>query len=137
MSFVLSYRDLISRLSIFIVYFWFGFIKITGQSPASELVMALQRQTLPFFDPKTFVILLGVVEVVIAVMYLIRPITKYAFLTSILHMGTTFLPLIVLPAIAWQSALIPTLEAQYILKNLILVALMIEIYGHYAKNNNR
>ncbi len=98
--------------------------------------MALQKETLPFFNPTTFVILLGVIEVVIAIMYLIKPITKLAFVVSILHMCTTFLPLIVLPAIAWQSFLIPTLEAQYILKNFILVALMIEIYGHGTKTKH-
>lgn len=130
-----TYRlvDWFSRLSIFLVYFWFGIIKVTGQSPASGLVMELQKVTLPFFDSNSFVVLLGLVEVIIGLMYLYKPLTRFATIVAVLHMFTTFLPLILLPSIAWTGFLIPTLEAQYILKNFILVALMLQIYLNYRR----
>ena len=125
--------DWFSRLSIFLVYFWFGIIKVTGQSPASALVMELQKATLPFLDSNSFVVLLGIVEVLIGLMFLYKPITKVTFGISILHMCTTFLPLIFLQSLSWNGFLIPTLEAQYILKNFVLVALMMQIFVNYKR----
>lgn len=128
-----KYIDTFSRLSIFLAYFWFGIIKVTGQSPASPLVIDLQKATLPFLDSNSFVIFLGLTEVIIGLLYLYKPLTKITFVLSIAHMATTFLPLIFLPNIAWTGFLLPTLEAQYILKNFILVALMVQVYLNYKK----
>lgn len=38
-------------------------------------------------------------------------------------MIATILPLILLPSIAWSGFLVPTLEGQYIIKNLAIMAL--------------
>lgn len=130
---LLNYSDVFSRFAIFLVYFWFGIIKITGQSPATSLVIDLQKVTLPFFDSYSFLILLGIIEVLIGIGFLIKPLTKYVFIVAILHMGTTLLPLLFLQDISWQAFLIPTLEAQYIIKNIVLIALMITIFKEYTE----
>jgi uncharacterized membrane protein YkgB len=37
------------------------------------------------------------------------------------------LPLLLLPTLTWQSLLIPTLAGQYIIKNIVIVALALSV----------
>jgi uncharacterized membrane protein YkgB len=49
-------------------------------------------------------------------------------------MPLTILPLILLPNISWQIILfVPTLEGQYIIKNLVLISAAIVIGGKVRK----
>src|SRR4051812_43464000 len=101
-----------SRLALFIIYFWFGILKVLGSSPANPLVASLLKKTLPFISAPTFFIILGLCEMALGVLFLLPRYTKIAKILFSLHMITTFMPLILLPAMTWQSALVPTLEGQ-------------------------
>ena len=50
----------VARLAIFIVFFWFGFLKVLGLSPANSLVSSLLEKTLSFISFDTFIILFGI-----------------------------------------------------------------------------
>jgi len=39
----------------------------------------------------------------------------------------TFLPLFILPEVTWSGFLVPTLEGQYIIKNIVIIATAIGI----------
>lgn len=114
-----------ARLALFVIYFWFGFLKLIDVSPANPLVMQLQRKTLPFLSFHQFIVPFALFEMLIGVLFLFPELTQLASSLFALHMLTAFLPLICLPALAWQKFLAPTLEGQYILKNLALIALVI------------
>lgn len=118
----------IARLSLFIIYFWFGILKALGMSPAADLVRQLHAQTIPFINFDTFYVVFALIEVGIGILFLFPKYTKPAVLFLGVHMLTTALPLILLPSIAWQAWLTPTLEGQYIIKNLALAACAIGIY---------
>lgn len=120
---------LISRLAIFIIYFWFGTLKIAGISPANSLVTSLLQKTLPLLPFNQFSPILGWYEVIIGILFLIPRCERLAIALLIPHLITTFLPLIFLPSISWQSFLAPTLEGQYMIKNLIIAALVFSIYS--------
>ena len=47
-----------ARFSIFLIFFWFGFIKLLGLSPASPLAEALTAKTvgMQYFDALFFVL---------------------------------------------------------------------------------
>lgn len=117
----------LSRIAIFIIYFWFGFLKLIDSSPANPLVESLLNKTLPFIGFNQFIIFLGLWEMIIAIAFLIPRLEKAAITILAVHMTTTFMPLFLLPAIAWKNFLIPTLEGQYIIKNLITIALAVNI----------
>lgn len=117
----------LARLSIFAIYFWFGFLKLIDSSPANPLVESLLNKTLPYVSFNQFIIFLGIWEMVIGVIFLIPKLEKAAITILALHMITTFMPLILLPTMAWKSFLIPTLEGQYMIKNLITIALAVNI----------
>ncbi len=127
-SFLEKYYLWISRLSIFIVYFWFGGLKLIGYSPAHELVGSLLEKTIPFLSIDIFILILGYFEVFIGILWLIPKVEKIVLSLTVVHIITTFGPLVFLPAIAWENFLIPTLVGQYILKNFLILSLGIVIY---------
>lgn len=117
----------LSRASIFIIFFWFGSLKLINESPANPLVGSLLNKTLPFIGFNQFIIFLGIWEIIIGVVFLIPKAERIAIILLIPHMITTFMPLIFLPGVAWKSFLVPTLEGQYIIKNLLIIALAVNI----------
>lgn len=117
----------LARISLFIIFFWFGSLKLIDASPANPLVESLLNITLPFIGFNQFIIFLGIWEMVIGIVFLIPKAERIAIVLLIPHMITTFMPLIFLPGIAWKSFLIPTLEGQYIIKNLLIIALAVSI----------
>lgn len=124
---VTKFSFVFSHVALSLVMIWFGSLKFFGISPANELVDALLQLTLPFIPFSVFIIILGAVEVLIGILFLIPKMERIAITVLILHMFTTILPLFMLPEIAWQGPLLPTLEGQYVIKNVVLVALAIGI----------
>lgn len=120
----------LARIALFVIFFWFGALKVIGASPANVLVAELLQQTLPFLTFNQFIIGFGVFEMIIGLAFIIPRLERLAMALLVPHMVTTLLPLILLPEVAWQAAFIPTLEGQYIIKNLALVAVAFGIAAH-------
>ncbi len=120
---------LTARMALAIIYIWFGALKVIGESPANPLVANLLEHTLPFISFSTFIIWFGVLEVAIGVLFLIQKFDRITLPIFAAHMITTLLPLALLPSVAWNGFLIPTLEGQYMIKNVALIALAVGIYG--------
>jgi len=117
-----------ARFAIFAIYFWFGLLKILGLSPAGPLVHSLFDQTLGFILPfETFYLLFSGFEMLIGILFLFPHTTRLAFILLAAHMITTSGPLVLLPKMIWQAPFVPTLEGQYIIKNLALIATAISI----------
>lgn len=119
-----------SRFAIFLVYFWFGILKVLGESPANPLVAELLERTLPGITFESFIFAFGILEVLIAIMILIPHLERLAIFVLVLHMITTIMPLFLLPQIAWSGFLVPTLEGQYIIKNILIIALAVVILSN-------
>lgn len=117
----------VSRIALFVVFFWFGILKVLSLSPASPLVSDLLAQTLPFLSPECFIVWFGAFECLIGITFLIRGLERISIALLVVHMITTFGPLVFLPEIAWTQSFVPTLEGQYIIKNLVIIALGIGI----------
>lgn len=121
---------LLARCALFIVYFWFGILKLFDASPANPLVADLLARTMPFISFGHFIIVLGSVEMIIGLAFLIRGFERVALGLLALHMVTTFMPLVLLPAVTWQGIFTPTLEGQYIIKNLLIIAAALTVAAH-------
>jgi hypothetical protein len=118
-----------NRAMIALVYIWFGLLKVVGTSPAEGLVTKLFNMTLePYMGIQTFLVMLGIGECAIGLLWLFPSLTKIAFWVMIAHMCTTFLPVIFLPNETWQSFLTLTLTGQYIIKNVVLLSASWFIY---------
>lgn len=119
-----------ARLALFIVFFWFGILKIIGTSPANPLVMDLMNTTLPFMTWDTFIILFAIYEMIIGISFLFPKLARLSIALLIPHMIMTILPLFLLSDMTWQGFLTPTIEGQYIIKNLVIIALAMGVAAH-------
>lgn len=127
----------IMRISLAVVYIWFGGLKIFGMSPAGELV----EQTVYWFEPQVFIPTLGVFEVLIGLGLLIKRLIPYTIPLLLMHMAATFFPVFILKTICFDAfPYCPTLAGQYIIKNLILISGALVVAGkhnekYYAEMN--
>jgi uncharacterized membrane protein YkgB len=114
------------RMTLGVVFAWFGALKPLGLSPADALI----RRTVYWVDPGWFIPFLGWWEVLIGVGLLVRPLNRLAILLLFLQMPGTMLPLFLLPEVCFLHVpWAPTLEGQYIIKNLVLVSAAIVVGG--------
>lgn len=119
-----------ARIGIFIVFFWFGILKVLGLSPASGLVQRLFEETVSFVSFNSFLIGFGIFECLIGILFMIKGLERVVIPLLLIHMITTFGPLIFLPQETWQTFFAPTLEGQYIIKNVVIIACAIGIASH-------
>lgn len=117
----------LARFGLFLVFFWFGLLKVIGLSPASGLVQRLFEQTIPFLTFQQFIIAFGLFECLIGVLFLIRGLERVVIPLLFLHMVTTVMPLFLLTSETWSDFLVPTLEGQYIIKNILIIATAVGI----------
>jgi uncharacterized membrane protein YkgB len=134
-SFFKKIWEPISRISLFIVFFYFGLLKVLNLSPATPLVESLASKTISFLNFNFFIVFFGFFEMMIGLAFIIPKLERLAVFLLGLHMITTFLPLVLLPKITWTGFLVPTLEGQYIIKNLVIISLAFAISAH-LKNKN-
>lgn len=118
------------RFALFTVFFWFGILKIIGTSPANPLVSSLLDKTMPFMTWDVFIILFAIYEMIIGISFLIPKMERISLALLIPHMIMTALPLFMLTSTTWQGFMTPTLEGQYIIKNLVIISLAIGISAH-------
>ena len=127
-----KYCQVLMRTSLAIIFIWFGLLKPLGMSPEEELI----RNTVYFFPPGIVLFVLGCWEVIIGIGLLYKPLLRVALLLLLIELPGTFLPLIVLPEICFNS--IPfglTLEGQYIVKNLFLIGAAFVIGSKVAQHS--
>lgn len=108
------------RISIGVVFVWFGTLKMVRASPVSELV----AKTVYFFDPEWFVPVLGLVEVLIGAGLLARVALRLILLLFWSQILGTFLVLVLRPDVAFQGGnpLLLTVEGEFVIKNLVLLS---------------
>lgn len=126
-----------ARVALFVVFFWFGMLKLLELSPASPLAEALTAQTvgLEYFD--LLFKGLSLIECLIGILFLIPKVTRIVIPLLLVHMAVVSAPLVLVPAHVWTGFLVPTLEGQYILKNLVIVAVAIGIAAQTRPLVNR
>jgi len=113
------------RISMGIVFFWFGFLKFfPGISPAEGIaVKTINIITFELFSPRTILIILAIWESVIGIGLILGIYMREVLLLLFLQMIGTFTPLFFFPAEAFTEIPYgPTLEGQYIIKNIVIVA---------------
>ncbi|MBR9990327.1 MAG: DoxX family membrane protein [Gemmatimonadetes bacterium] len=110
----------ILRLALGLVFVWFGALKfVPGLSPAEDLV----RATVPFLPGEFFLPFLGLWEVAIGLGFLTGRALRLTILLLFLQMPGTLAPVVLLPERVFT--IFPyglTLEGQYIVKNMVLIA---------------
>jgi len=117
----------VARFSIFLIFFWFGLIKVLGISPASPLAEALTVKTVGMQYFHILFVVLALLECIIGVLFLLPKMTRVVIPLLLFHMLIVCSPLVLVPEYTWQAPAVPTLEGQYIIKNVVVVAVAIGI----------
>ena len=127
-------NDYLIRVPIFIIFFWFGFLKVIGLSPAQQFVEDTVYW-MPFLSAEVWTIIIGYWEMLIAICFLFKRTTLLGMILLFIQMSGTFLPLLILPDVTFQNSnpFLPTLEGQYIIKNIIIITAAILIGRKYLK----
>lgn len=118
------------RISVGVVFLWFGLLKIFDVSPVSGLV----AKTIYWFDPDLVVPALGAVEVFVGLCLLAGRLMRLALPLLVLQMAGTFLVLVLLPEIAFRDGnpLLLTVEGEFVIKNLVLFSAALVIGSRLA-----
>lgn len=116
---------LITRIALGVVFLWFGALKFLPGMSEAEDVARRTLATLSFglLPPQICLYLLATWECAIGVGLLWGRFLKITLGLMFLQMMGTFLPLLLFPSETWKHfPYAPTLEGQYIIKNLVLIA---------------
>src|SRR5687768_13344926 len=129
-SFMRRYGVRAFRWALAGIFIVFGILKPLGVSPAVELVMRTV-DWVPLVGARAMLHAIGWWDVAIVVCLLVRPLARLGILLLALQMVGTFLPLLIVPEACYarKPALggrfemwTFTTEAQYILKNLLIIS---------------
>lgn len=119
------YGLLLLRISLGIVFFWFGFLKFfPGLSPAQDLATrTIETLSFGLIGPEVSIYILAVWECLIGLGLLIGRYMRVTLLLLFLQMIGTVSPVFLFPSeVFTRIPYAPTLEGQYIIKNLVLVS---------------
>ncbi len=113
------------RVSVGVVFLWFGFLKFfPGLSPAQDLASdTISVLTFGLISPQIAVFILAVWETLIGLGLLTGFFLRGTLLLLWLQMLGTLTPLFLFPNLSFTVfPIAPTLEGQYIVKNLVLIS---------------
>lgn len=119
------YSVTLLRLSLGIIFLWFGVLKFfPGASPADDLATrTIERLTFGAVAPWLSLPLLATWEVVIGLGLITRRFMRATIVLLLVQMAGTVTPLFLFPEETWtRFPVAGTLEGQYIIKNLVLIA---------------
>lgn len=112
------------RISMGIIFTWFGALKLfPGLSPAQDLALrTIDVLTFGLIPGWLSLGLLALLEVAIGVGFLTGRYMRLTLLLLIFQMAGALSPLVIFPDEVFSAGLYaPTLEGQYIIKNLVLI----------------
>lgn len=120
----------ILRISLGVIFLWFGLLKVMGMSPVVAFIDATYG-----WMPNGFITFLGYWEILVGLGLLFKKFLRATLFLLWLQMAGTFFSIIELPSMFF-SDLNPfklTLEGEFVIKNLVLVAAGLVIGGYEIK----
>ena len=108
------------RVTLAIVFIWFGALKVAGKSPVEDLV----ADTVYWVDAGPFVIFLGLWEIAIGLGLILGLALRLVLLLFFAQMLGTFLTVVIHPGVVFEDSnpLLLTVTGEFIVKNLVLIA---------------
>ena len=113
------------RISLGINFFWFGVIKFfPGLSPAESLAtQTIEQLSFGYLQPSVSIYLLAIWETLIGLGLIFGLYLRATLFLLFTQMLGTLTPLLLFPGETFiQFPYAPTLEGQYIIKNLVLIS---------------
>jgi uncharacterized membrane protein YphA (DoxX/SURF4 family) len=124
-SWMAEYGVVVLRISLGVVFFWFGILKFfPGLSPAQDLATrTISLLTFGLVPPQVSIPVLAAWECVIGLGLIFNLFMRVTLLLLWVQMLGTITPLVLFPGEAFlRIPYAPTLEGQYIIKNMVLIS---------------
>ena len=122
----------VARVAIFVIYFYFGFLKLIVESPATPLAEAfIAKLGMGAYFHELFIIL-AAFECLIGILFLFPKATRVVIPLLFIHMIIVCAPLLFVPNLVFVKPFVPTLEGQYIIKNIAIIALALGVAAQTA-----
>jgi uncharacterized membrane protein YphA (DoxX/SURF4 family) len=117
------------RISIGLIFVWFGVLKFWPDlSPADQLATeTIDRLSFGLIAEDLARVLLAVLETTIGIGLIVGKFMRVTLLLLVGQMLGAATPLVLFPDVTWSQFLVPTLEGQYILKNIVVVSAALTI----------
>lgn len=121
------------RISLGLIFFWFGALKIAGYNPVYEIV----HSTFPFFATETGNVMLGTIEIALGVGLLLNIFPVIVHIALVLHLLGTFATFFAAPELLFAPSFpILSLQGEFVFKNVTLVMAGLAVLG-YERNRKR
>ena len=88
-------NDFLVRIPLFIIFFWFGILKVLKMSPATELIIDTVFW-MPILSAETWAIVIGYWEMAIGICFLNKKTTLIAVILMFLQMTTPIMLMLLL-----------------------------------------
>ena len=127
---------LLLRISMGIVFVWFGMLKFFPDISAAQDLAIRTIELLTFGLVPEMLIINGLAlwEVIIGIGLLSGKFMKATLLLLFLQMIGTFTPIFLFPSEVFNHIpYAPTLEGQYIIKNIVIISAAIVLWGRLQK----
>jgi uncharacterized membrane protein YphA (DoxX/SURF4 family) len=124
------------RISVGIIFFWFGILKFFPNiSPAQDLaIRTISELTFGLISAKAIIITLASWEVAIGLGLISGKMLKATLVLLFLQMIGTFTPVFLFPNEVFTTIpLVPTIEGQYIIKNIVIISAGFTIGARFSK----
>jgi uncharacterized membrane protein YphA (DoxX/SURF4 family) len=124
-AYMARYGITLLRLSVGIIFLWFGILKFfPGLSPAEDLATrTMHVLSFGLVAPKAALIMLAAWECAVGLGLILGVFLRATLLLLWLQMAGTVTPVFIFPHEVFSHfPYAPTLEGQYIIKNLVLVS---------------
>lgn len=117
------------RISIGLIFAWFGVLKFwPGLSPADQLATeTIDLLSFGLIAEDLARVLLAILETTIGIGLITGKLMRITLLLLIGQMLGAVTPLFLFPEVTWSQLFVPTLEGQYILKNIVVVSAALTI----------
>ena len=119
------YGILLLRVSMGLVFLWFGALKFfPGLSPAADVATrTIERLTFGLIAPDVSILILAAWESLIGLGLIFGVFMRATLLLLFLQMLGTITPIFLFPQEVFSAfPYAPTLEGQYIIKNMVLIS---------------
>ncbi|MEX2090738.1 MAG: hypothetical protein WD989_01225 [Candidatus Paceibacterota bacterium] len=115
------------RISLGLIFVWFGTLKVAGYNPVFEIV----NSTFPFFAAGAGNIILGLAETAIGVGLLFNVFSVFVHVILILHLLGTFTTFIFAPRLMFDPYFpILTFSGEFVFKNATLAMAGLVVLAH-------
>ncbi len=113
------------RIALGIIFFWFGVLKFFPNLSSAENLAIRTIEVLSFgvMSEKISMIVLAIWESLIGIGCILGKFMRITLILLFFQMFGTIMPLFIFPELTFNSIpFVPTLEGQYIIKNLAIVS---------------